>query len=100
MTFFFFAICVFGVAFSGGFFQVPCISTIEKSKSGRKLGDLIAYLNLTTFIFVTIGTFLFWIITYFTNQNSELVFAVLWAICIITFYFFNNYFQRKKRTEI
>jgi len=100
LTFFFFAICVFGVAFSGGFFQVPCISTIEKSKSGRKLGDLIAYLNLTTFIFVTIGTFLFWIVTYFTNQNSELVFAVLWAICIITFYFFNNYFQRKKRTEI
>jgi len=99
LNFFFYALCVFGVAFSGGFFQVPCLSTIQKSKSGRKLGDLIAYLNLSTFIFVTLGTFIFWLITYFTNQNSQLVFAVLWVICIITFYFFNQFFQHKKRTE-
>lgn len=96
LNFFMYGVCVFGVAFSGGFFQIPCLSIIEKSKSGRKLGDLIAYLNLTTFIFVTIGTFLFWAITYFTNQNSQAVFAVLWFICIVTFYFFNRYFQRQK----
>jgi len=96
LNFFFYALCVFGFAFSGGFFQVPCLAIIQKSKSGRKLGDLIAYLNLTTFVFVSIGTFLFWIITYFSNQDSTLVFVVLWLICILTFYFYNNYFTRKK----
>jgi len=40
--------------------------------------------------------FLFWIITYFSNQDSTLVFVVLWLICILTFYFYNNYFTRKK----
>ncbi len=98
LNFFFYALCVFGLAFSGGFFQVPCITTIQKSKSGRKLGDLIAYLNLSTFVFVTIGTLLFWAITYFSNQNSQMVFAVLWIICILIFYFYNNYFQQKKKT--
>lgn len=93
----FYTLCVFGVAFSGGFFQVPCLATIQKSKSGRLLGDLIAYLNLSTFVFVSLGTFLFWIITYFTNQNSQLVFVVLWIISIITFYSFNKYFKQKKR---
>jgi len=96
LNFYFYAVCVFGVAFSGGFFQVPCLATIQKSNSGRKLGDLIAYLNLTTFIFVSIGTFLFWILTYFTNQNSQIVFFALWIICIITFYFFNKKFKHRK----
>ena len=96
LNFYFYGVCVFGVAFSGGFFQVPCLTTIQKSNSGRKLGDLIAYLNLTTFIFVTIGTLLFWVLTYFTNQNSQVVFFALWIICIITFYFFNKKIKHKK----
>lgn len=99
LNFFFYGVCVFGVAFSGGFFQVPCLAIIQRSKSGRKLGDLIAYLNLTTFVFVTLGTFLFWLITFFTEQNSIVVFAVLWLISIIAFFSFNNYFKRKKGAE-
>jgi len=91
----FYTISVFGVAFSGGFFQVPCLTTIQKSKSGRLLGDLFAYLNLSTFVFVSFGTFLFWLITYFTNQDTQIVFIVLWIISIITFYSFNKYLPKK-----
>jgi hypothetical protein len=96
LNYFFYCFAVFGFAFSGGFFQVPCLATIQKSKSGRKLGDLFAYLNLSTFIFVLIGTFLFWITTYLTNQNSYAVFGVIYFICIITFINFN--FRIKKHS--
>lgn len=96
LNFFVYGFCVFGVAFAGGFFQVPCLATIQKSKSGRKLGDLIAYLNLTTFVFVLIGTLLFSLTTHVTNQNSSVVFAVIWIICVITFIAFNQYFYTKK----
>lgn len=96
LNFFVYGICVFGTAFSGGFFQVPCLAMIQKSKSGRKLSDLIAYLNLTTFVFVLLGTVLFWLTTYFTNENSFAVFGVILLISIISFFSFNSYFNRKK----
>jgi acyl-[acyl-carrier-protein]-phospholipid O-acyltransferase/long-chain-fatty-acid--[acyl-carrier-protein] ligase len=89
-----FAFCVFGTAFSGGFFQVPCLAIIQKSNSGRKLGDLFAYLNLTTFVFVSFGTFLFWLTTQLTNQNSFVVFAVIMILCIAVFMFFNKKFKQ------
>lgn len=82
--------CVFGTAFSGGFFQVPCLAIIQKSDSGRKLGDLIAYLNLTTFVFVTIGTLLFGLITQLTDQNSFVVFGVLILVCVGTFLYISK----------
>jgi len=59
---------IFMFAFSGGFLQVPCLSLVQKANLGRELGSMIAYLNIVTFIFVLAGTFLFWIITYYTNE--------------------------------
>ncbi|MFZ4583022.1 MAG: MFS transporter [Paludibacter sp.] len=89
-----FAFCVFGTAFSGGFFQVPCLAIIQKSNSGRKLGDLFAYLNLTTFVFVSFGTFLFWLTTQLTNQNSFVVFAVIIILCVAVFMYLNKKFKQ------
>jgi len=83
-----FVFCVFVMAFMGGFFQIPCLSMIQKSDLGRKLGDMIAYLNLVTFIFVLLGTLLFSLTTYFTDENSFAVFAVILTICIFVILFF------------
>jgi acyl-[acyl-carrier-protein]-phospholipid O-acyltransferase/long-chain-fatty-acid--[acyl-carrier-protein] ligase len=80
--------CVFSVAFMGGIFQIPCLSMLQNSNLGRKLGDMIGYLNLVTFTLVLFGTFLFSATTYFTNENSYAVFAVILGICIaVSIYF-------------
>lgn len=89
MGFSVFSICVATFAFMGGFFQIPCLSMLQKSDLGRKLGDMIGYLNLVTFIFVLLGTLIFSLTTYFTNENSFVVFGVILSICILViFYFF------------
>jgi len=83
-----FVFCVFSVAFMGGLFQVPCLSMLQNSNLGRKLGDVIAYLNLVTFIFVLLGTLFFSATTYFTEENSFAVFGVMLACSLfITGYF-------------
>lgn len=79
---------VFTTAFSGGFFQVPSLTIIQQSGVGRKLGNMVAYLNLVTFIFVLIGTFLFWLVTFISNENSFVVFGSILSVCIlVTAYF-------------
>lgn len=85
----FFVFCVFTVAFMGGLFQIPCLSMLQNANLGRKLGDMIGYLNLVTFIFVLLGTFLFSVTTHFTNENSFAVFGVILTICLfVSIYFF------------
>ena len=96
MTFFhlslwLFVIGVFAVAFMGGIFQIPCLSLLQNANLGRKLGDMIAYLNLVTFVFVLLGTLFFSLTTYFANENSFAVFGVILAICILT----TGYFFKK-----
>jgi len=84
----FFVVCVFGVAFMGGLFQIPCLSMLQNAGLGRKLGDMIGYLNLITFIFVLLGTLLFSLTTFFTAENSFAVFGVILTICLlVTLYF-------------
>jgi len=96
-----FVFCVFSVAFMGGLFQIPCLSMLQNSNLGRKLGDMIGYLNLVTFAFVLLGTLFFSLTTYFTSENSFAVFGVILAICIlITFYFLKKspeYWNETKR---
>ena len=88
MNLLFFVACIFCVAFMGGIFQIPCLSMLQNSNLGRKLGDMIAYLNLVTFVFVLLGTFLFSVTTYLTSENSFAVFGVIMTIClIVTIYF-------------
>jgi len=83
-----FVFCVFTTAFMGGLFEIPCLSMLQNSNLGRKLGDMIGYLNLVTFIFVLSGTLLFSLTTYFTSENSFAVFGVILFICLfVTVYF-------------
>ena len=78
-----FVICVFSVAFQGGLFEIPCLAMLQNANLGRKLGDMIAYLNLVTFVFVLLGTLLFSLTTYFTSENSYAVFGVILTVCIL-----------------
>ena len=79
---------VFGVAFCGGMFQVPCLAIVQSADIGRKLGSMLAYLNLLTFIFVLLGTAIFSIITMFTAQNSYVVFVVMLIITLLSLMLF------------
>jgi len=91
ISFTIFVICVFWVAFLGGIFQIPCLSILQNANLGRKLGAMIGYLNLVTFVLVLFGTFLFSITTHFTNDNSFTVFGVILSICVsVIFYFINK----------
>ncbi len=74
---------IFLTAFSGGIFQVPCLAIVQSADIGRKLGSMLAYLNLLTFIFVLIGTVIFSVVTAFTAQNSYMVFVVMLIITIL-----------------
>lgn len=84
----FFVLCVFGVAFMGGIFQIPCLSMLQDANLGRKLGDMFGYLNIITFVFVLLGTLLFSIVTYFFNENSFAVFSVILFICLLIMLYF------------
>ena len=79
---------VFVIAFCGGVFQVPCLAMVQGSAVGEKLGSVLAYLNLLTFIFVLIGTALFSIVTALTAENSLIVFAVMLIITILSAFVF------------
>jgi hypothetical protein len=57
---------------------------VQSANIGRKLGSMLAYLNLLTFIFVLIGTAIFSLVTGFTNQNSYAVFAVMLIITALS----------------
>ena len=75
---------IFLIAFGGGMFQVPCLATIQSANIGQKLGSMLAYLNLLTFIFVLIGTAIFAIVTGFTGQNSYAVFVIMLIIIMLS----------------
>ena len=79
---------VFCLAFMGGIFEVPCLALVQNANLGRKLGDMIGYLNFVTFIFVLIGTALFSVTTLLTNDNSIAVFSVLLVICSLTLLYY------------
>ncbi len=88
LPFWFFVFSVFLVAFMGGIFQIPCLSMLQNSNLGRKLGNMVAYLNLITFVFVLFGTLLFSATTYFTSENSFAVFGLILTFCLIVSAYF------------
>jgi len=79
-----FAALTFLLAFSGGLFEVPCISIIQQANIGRKLGDMLAYMNFVTFLFVVIGTLIFSLVTFISNENSIAVFVAILVLCLFT----------------
>ena len=82
------AVLIFLTAFAGGFFEVPCLALIQKANIGRKSGDMLAYMNLVTFIFVLLGSVIFSVSTYLSHENSLVVFAVITGICLISLTYF------------
>jgi len=82
------AILVFFLAFMGGIFEVPCIALVQNAPLGRKLGDMIGYMNFTTFLFVLIGTGLFSVTNLLSKDNSLAVFSVILVICAITLLYY------------
>ncbi|MPM56939.1 hypothetical protein SDC9_103756 [bioreactor metagenome] len=79
-----FALLIFLTAVSGGLFQVPNLTIIQQAQAGRRLGQLLAYMNLMVFIFVLIASVVFSGITYFFDENSLAVFFVIVLICTCT----------------
>lgn len=81
-------VLIFVVAFCGGMFQVPCLAIVQSADVGEKLGSMLAYLNLLTFIFVLFGTALFSIVTALTSENSIAVFFVMLIITVLSVFVF------------
>ena len=79
-----FASFVFLLALTGGLFEVPCLSIIQQANIGRKLGDMLAYMNFVTFIFILVGSLIFSFVTYMTNENSMAVFVTILVLCLFT----------------
>jgi acyl-[acyl-carrier-protein]-phospholipid O-acyltransferase/long-chain-fatty-acid--[acyl-carrier-protein] ligase len=86
-------VLIFVVAFCGGMFQVPCLAIVQSADVGEKLGSMLAYLNLLTFIFVLFGTALFSIVTALTSENSVAVFFAMLIITVLSVFVF--VFDRK-----
>lgn len=95
MNVFAFSAIIFVFAFLGGFVQVPCLAHIQHADIGRKLGDMMAYLNFVTFIFVLLGTLLFSVVTMIFTENSYAVFGTLLAITALSAVFFYRQYNRK-----
>ncbi len=81
-------VLIFVVAFCGGMFQVPCLAIVQSADVGEKLGSMLAYLNLLTFIFVLFGTALFSIVTALTLENSIAVFFAMLIITVLSVFVF------------
>jgi MFS family permease len=79
---------VFSLALMGGFFEVPCMALVQHADLGRKLGNMIAYLNLVNFLFVLLGTLLFSVTTLLTKDNSVVVFGVITIVCSLTLLYY------------
>ncbi len=81
-------VLIFVIAFCGGMFQVPCLAIVQSADVGEKLGSMLAYLNLLTFIFVLFGTALFSLVTALSSENSIMVFFVMLIIIVLSVFVF------------
>ena len=79
-----FASIAFILAISGGLFEVPCLAMIQQANIGRKLGDMLAYMNFVIFTFIFFGSIIFSLVTYLTNESSMAVFVTILVLCIAT----------------
>lgn len=82
-----FLVLIFLTACFGGLFQVPNLTLIQQTDAGRKLGQLLAYMNLVIFIFVLLASVLFSITMLLTEDNSLVVFGLIAVICLLTLFF-------------
>jgi len=90
-----FAFFVFFLALMGGLFEVPCLAMIQQANIGRKLGDMLAYMNFVIFIFILIGSIIFSLVTFITDENSMAVFATILALCLFTLFVMYKHESKK-----
>ena len=79
-----FAGFLFIIALMGGLFEIPCLTMIQEANIGRKLGDMLAYMNFVSFLFIFFGSVIFSVVTYFSNENSITVFWTVLVLCLFT----------------
>jgi acyl-[acyl-carrier-protein]-phospholipid O-acyltransferase/long-chain-fatty-acid--[acyl-carrier-protein] ligase len=85
-----FLVLIFLTACFGGLFQVPNLTVIQQADAGRKLGQLLAYMNLVIFIFVLLASALFSITMLMTDDNSRVVFGLIAGICLLALLIVNR----------
>ncbi len=78
-------VCVFFIAFFSGAYKVPLNAYHQENVKGRKLGDIIAYNNLITFLFIIFASAINALVTiYFSSKAVILVAAIIgWSMTII-----------------
>lgn len=92
-----FSTLIFMFTFFGGIFDVPCLAFVQRAPIGRIVGDMMAYLNFVNFIFVLLGTALFYTISHFTHENTLATFSMILIILSLTLVYFGiRTFQQKK----
>ena len=82
------SLLIFLTAAFAGCLEVPCLSMIQQAETGCKNGDMLAYMNLISFVFILIGSGLFSIINKISKDNSLMVFVLVIVIAIITLLYF------------
>lgn len=77
-------ILIFFIAFFCGVYKVPLNSYIQETVKGRKLGDIIAYNNLITFLFIVLASGINAVISMlFSSKEVFLITAIIgWTITI------------------
>ncbi len=82
-----FAILVFLAAFFSGMFKVPLDAWIQANVKGREVGDMLAYSNLITFLFMLFASVCFGVIELFLNSKFIFLFlgALTFGITLILF---------------
>jgi len=93
---------IFIGAFFAGFFKIPMNAYVQDAVQGRKLGDILAYLNVMVFVFILLSAGIYALFNYFTlsivmvhNEEKKvvdtlLVFGFIGLVSLLTgiyFYF-------------
>ena len=87
-----FALFIFLATCCSGFYKVPLDSWIQANVKGRELGDMLAYSNLITFLFMLFASAFFWLIE--TFLFTRFVFLFLGMLILITTYLLANLQKR------
>ena len=83
----FFAILVFLAAFFSGMFKVPLDAWIQANVKGRELGDMLAYSNLITFLFMLFASGCFGVIGMFFDPRIVFIFLAVLTFTITAILF-------------
>lgn len=92
----FFAVLVFLAAFFSGMFKVPLDAWIQANVKGRELGDMLAYSNLITFLFMLFASGCFGVIGMFFDTRIVFIFLAVLTFTI-TFILYTRVTEVRER---